>query len=104
MADYSNIAVEFPDFPLDTIPADIPEWLECQPWHNDACPIWYERGFDDPEEGIKLCIDWPDPDRRELPAPRFGVWKATAEGECLSNFGSDSWAETLAELERLRTA
>lgn len=59
MADY-KIEVEFPDYPVDSLPGDIPEWLECVPWHNDACPIWYMRGYEDPEAGIHLAIDYPD--------------------------------------------
>lgn len=101
MADY-KIEIEFPDYPVDSLPGDIPEWLECVPWHNDACPIWYMRGYEDPEAGIHLAIDYPDAERREIDGPRYRIWMSDALQNYLAPpLNTDDWEAAKAELERL---
>lgn len=56
------IAREFPDFDCSTLPADIPEFMIAQPWHNEACPSWRT------EDGrLELWIDYADVSLREFP-------------------------------------
>ncbi len=56
------IAREFPDFDCATLPADIPEFMIAQPWHNEACPSWRTEG-----DQLELWIDFADPAQREFP-------------------------------------
>lgn len=102
MPDLSIIRREFPRYPVDSVPEDVPDWLECRAWHNDVCPIWGEVGRDDPHVGIFLAINYPDPaDREEGDGPRFSVWVMDAAGRETHQYNTDDWPEALAELRRL---
>lgn len=103
------VAREFESYPVESLPKDIPEWLICTAWHNDAMPIWgdhnYAMGGDGPGwRGIALSIDYPDPAMRDTPDwPRFGVWEMK-NGETVlgHNYSTDDWQEALMLLEGLR--
>lgn len=104
---YRMIASEFPDYPLDTIPQDIPAWLTCHAWHNDVAPIWGDAGYAMNEPGIMLVIDFPRPEDRELGGgERFRVYRVNEDPDSIDmddDFESDDWAATLAHLEKMRT-
>lgn len=100
------IAREFESYPVESLPKDIPEWLICTAWHNDAMPIWgdenYAMGGDGPGwKGIGLSIDYPDPQMRDTPEhSRFYVWQMQ-DGEQVGGKGTDDWQEALMLLEDL---
>lgn len=73
-----DVASEFPDFPLDTVPAldTVPvlgtELWQDKSWRNDVCPSWVATfwpgaGEERREFLFVLWVDWPDPSQRELP-------------------------------------
>jgi len=102
--DAALISQEFPDFDIASLPDDIPDWLTCNAWHNDTCPLWYDAaGLEGEGEGIFLAIDYPDPERREFPeASRFSV-------NVISNCSipavvTDDWSDVLEVLERFKPA
>lgn len=103
MPDYTKIAREFPDYPIESIPEGIPNWLEPVPWHDDAMPIWGdERYVEGGESGTALSIDHPDPQLREGGPgwPRFVVF-TLQDGEATGdNLATEDWDEALAELRR----
>lgn len=97
---------EFPRYPVDTLPPDIPNWLQCLAWHNDAMPIWGNATYANGEGGIVLSIDYPDPKERsevELESlPRFSVWLTNEMGDQISDtYQTDDWNEALVKLEQL---
>ena len=105
MADHDAVGQEFPNFPLESIPGDIPDWLVPCPWHNDAMPIWGDESYALGEGGVCLSVDYPDPAMRENGPgePRFCVWRCTEMCENLGRvFSSDDWQETLAILRGMR--
>lgn len=67
-----DVASEFPDFPLDTVPElDTKLWQD-KSWHNDVCPSWVATfrpgaGGERREFLFVLWVDWPDAAYRELP-------------------------------------
>lgn len=107
MNDLSRIKKEFPDYPLESIPEGIPDWLTPAPWHNDAMPIWGDDAHveaDVTREGVCLAIDYPDPGMRETAGePRFSVWSVSAHGQQEGDtFATDDWEAALSELRRRR--
>lgn len=54
---------EFPDYPVDSLPAIPSHWTEAS-WHNDVCPSFL------PCDGMRLWVDYPNPESRELPRSR----------------------------------
>lgn len=112
--DKNLITREFPEYPLDTIPQDIPGWLECGAWHNDSCPVWGDESYLSGNGGIALAIDYADHAMRdyggeapEIPSPRFSCWRTewtSGRGteQVGDTFSSDDWAAVLARLEELR--
>ena len=81
----------FPGFPLDSIPADIPAWLEPRPWPYDTCPAWMTA-----DEAIAVWIDWPHRADRDRPhAPRFAVEDMRGGFDLLE---TDDWSAVLAFL------
>lgn len=99
------VAREFESYPVESLPKDIPEWLHCSAWHNDAMPIWgTEEYLQGGENGICLSIDYPDNDMRDTPDfPRFGVWEVKDGEQVLDhNYSTDDWQEALILLEGLK--
>ena len=82
----TDITVEFPGYPVDTLPA-IPAGFVATHWHNDACPSW-QRG------NLRLFVDYPDPDAREIDAPRFSLQRDDDDGVTVI-LDSDDWSAIL---------
>lgn len=92
------VAREFPDFPADGLP-ELPEGFACHAWHNDAMPV-----FVNPDLGVHLWVDYPDPAKREMQGmARFllaeGVDHAKASKTIVA---SDDWSEVAANIEAVR--
>lgn len=88
----ADIAVEFPDYPVASLP-EIPAGFVASHWHNDACPSW-ERG------DLKLFIDYPDHNAREIKdplCPRFSLQRRDEAGRDNDIVvDTDDWNEMLA--------
>lgn len=87
-----NIASQFPDYPLDSLPA-MWEW-EDMSWHNDVCPS-FRKG------NLLVWVDWPDPREREnYDGRRFTLCRLDpntglpAENSVILE--TDDWTEVLA--------
>jgi len=78
----TNYRDEFPDFSAGDMPA-IPEGFEDLSWHNDVCPS-FERN------GLKLWVDYLNPNRRELKGKRFTL---THGDDAVLVFATDEWVE-----------
>lgn len=90
---------EFPDFPLETLPGDLPAGFVDQSWHNDACPSFLHE-----PTGLALYCDHPEPGAREYgpDTPRFLLlqyvrdtrvgpdWYAPGEGRAICQ--AETWA------------
>lgn len=110
--DEALIQGEFPDYPLDTLPKDIPAWLRCSAWHNDACPVWYDENYlnsDGKTLGVGLAIDFLDVTLRdygndpgEVHSPRFSCWLFDGGQQVGDAFATDDWAAMLVRLEEIR--
>jgi len=92
------VAREFPDFLADGLP-ELPEGFACHAWHNDAMPV-----FVNPDLGVHLWVDYPDPAKREMQGmARFllaeGVDHAKASKTIVA---SDDWSEVAANIEAVR--
>ncbi len=91
-----QIIVMFPDYPLHTLPLDIPFFAKAVPWKNDSCPIWEAN---DAAWPVCLSIDFPDPADSEIRGDRYCIWlRADAEtgltaGRNTVLASTDSWAE-----------
>lgn len=96
--DRNLIRREFPDFPIETIPAGIPDWMECNAWHNDTCPIWADANGMTIGEGLFLSVDWPNPaDREYSEGKRFCVWRYADDEEMII---TDDFSEALRQLNQ----
>ena len=85
---------EFPDFPAADMP-QMPEGFVDQSWHNETCP-----GFDNEALGLKIWVDYLDPEMRELQGfHRFTLVAIDAEFQTIEghahNMTSDNWDEIL---------
>ena len=89
-------ATEFPDFVLDVV---IPEGFHDQSWHNDVCPSFSGRG-------VRLWIDYKDPEQREMMGKRFMMQRENEDGEPQNEpddllLETDDWNEVLAKIATL---
>lgn len=83
---WPNIAGEFPDYPLESLPAVPSDWTD-ESWGNDTCPSWTTP------TGIHVFVDYPDESMREMPGgSRYTVMEYGA-GEPIAH--TDNWAEVL---------
>lgn len=92
-----SYATEFPDFPASDIPTDIPPDFMDSSWHNDECP-----SFTSDARGLTLWVNYPDLDPADH-GSRFSVVLSTEtylNSAGYWSFDSDSWADTLAEINR----
>lgn len=105
MPDLSQIAREFPGFPLESIPEGIPNWMTPIPrGDSDAMPMWADETYLESggETGMALSIDFPDPARREM-GPEWGRFCVFTlkDGEHVGPIVStDEWPVALSELRR----
>lgn len=98
-----DIAVEFPEFDVSTLPGEIPGGFVASHWHNEACPSWSH-----PYLGLQIWIDYADTSMRDFPDGR----RFTLEympGDCddkrrMVLAWSDDWAVVLATLQDLDAA
>lgn len=96
-ARFETLRFEFPDYDPETLPA-IPDGWEDISWHNDACPSFEVMPETDARGAVRVWIDYPEPDRREVPgAARFVCFVDTMGGgdECTIYAGED-WQELLS--------
>jgi hypothetical protein len=87
----SRILAEFPEYPVETLPIDIPLWLLPHPWHNDPMPLWW-----DVDSEISLGIDHPNPTERETPGPRFIAYDAALNVDI---YQGDDWDSCRTSLQ-----
>lgn len=93
MADYRE---EFPNYPVADMPT-LPEGWEDESWHNDVCPSFRNDAL-----RVRLFIDYPKLEDRELEGARFCAYGIDEHGEMpLSDSGQ---CETLCEVEDFKTA
>lgn len=96
-----QLAREFPDFDLATLPAIPASWVDTS-WHNDACPSFCASGDGSGEsDEIRIFIDYEDPEIRECPdASRFAaaLYRVDSPEVDLIYLGDD-WAELLNQIE-----
>jgi hypothetical protein len=100
----SSIAEEFPDFPFESLPPMPPSW-EDMSWRNDVSPSFRAYTRND-GHCIRVWIDLPDPDERELCVKRYAAGWCDAEGSADTDhpfIESDDWDLVLsAVLEEMR--
>lgn len=94
-SDVAQVAREFSDFDIASLPASRPDGFECTAWHNDVCPTWMEATGRDLKAGnLLITVDYADAERREFEnTPRYGLsiydavdnWETVVEG--------DDWTE-----------
>lgn len=79
---FSNLAKEFPDFDLFTLPV-IPAGWEDISWHNDSCPCLEISKDEETGNRIYLFVDFADPAKREVPESenRFSLYSEVYEDE-----------------------
>lgn len=84
-----TFSTEFPDYPVDSLPARPEGWVDMS-WHNDACPCF---GTGD----VVVFCDFPNEADREYPGlPRFQVNLNPETGKDGTLFASDDWNAVLA--------
>ena len=97
------MAVEFFEFDQATLPEIPADWWEYS-WHNDTCPSFGPREYQDGQPFTQVYIDWADPAERESARGdgRFMIVVTDADGDHdpSGDFASDDWAEILAELAK----
>lgn len=95
-----DIAVEFRDFDVSTMPGEIPAGFEASHWHNEACPSWSH-----PDLGLQVWIDYADVTMREFPdGRRFTLEYMPGDVDDSRRMvlaWSDDWAVVLATLRDL---
>lgn len=102
---YPTLAREFPDFPLDSLPAIPSHWHESA-WHNDACPSFIIGDDSGREPGIQVFIDYADASKSEFPnwradgtLKRFNAMSIPGNDGTEMDIGTaDDWQEMLAHL------
>jgi hypothetical protein len=100
-ADKELIAREFPDFDRSSLP-EIPEGFICGAYHNDVCPLWYERETPEPGD-IMLGVDYPAEDMRDHPGEdRFSVNLTQQNRTEDVLFTSDDWSEIVSIVRYVR--
>lgn len=89
-------STEFPDFVLDVI---VPSDFHDQSWHNDVCPSFAGHG-------LRLWIDYKDPEMREMMGKRFMIQREGEDGELLNEpndilLQTDDWDEVITMITTL---
>lgn len=85
------LASEFPDFPADSLPSNIPACMAPSHWRNDLCPSWRS-----PDGEIVLWIDYPSAADREFPSSARYVIAGDEDG-CVE-WELDDWTHARAAL------
>lgn len=90
MERFSNLAREFPDFDLSTLPAIPDDWQDTS-WHNDTCPSFEVL----PQWHV--YIDYADTALREFPdsPTRFSLQAVRADGEFFTLLDTNDWQAVL---------
>lgn len=94
MERFGNLAREFPDFDLSTLPAIPDDWQDTS-WHNDTCP-----SFEVLPQWV-VYIDYADTALREFPeAPtRFSLQALRADGEFFTLVDTNDWQAVLDRVD-----
>ena len=77
---------EFPDFPEEDIPPDIPAFMQCTAWHNDTAPTWGNV-----DNSLLLSVDYSDKSLSEFPdhGACLHVW---IDGDLPPLYEGNDWA------------
>jgi hypothetical protein len=97
-----SLEYEFPDYPVETLPQDIPAWMVPTHWHNDTAPSWTFRG---PDGAMVIYIDYADVSQREMHSDgsrRFTLMTFDANDRHMGDFATDDWAEAKGTLIAMR--
>lgn len=96
-----TIRSEFPDFPIDSIPAQVLDQWESTAWHNEACPSFVHGRW-------HLFVDYPDVREREWPEKRFTLSRFRSDdlqmSECAWVCSSETWEPIAAILAAVEAA
>lgn len=89
-------STEFPDFVLGVI---VPSDFKDSSWHNDVCPSFTGHG-------LRLWIDYKDPEMRELVGERFMIQQEDEEGQLINDpdailLRTNNWNEVIAMITKL---
>lgn len=85
----TTVRVEFPDFPVDAIPA-LPEGFEDSSWHNDAAPSYICETL-----RLQAFFDFPNDADREMPGgKRYYLQTFALDMIC----ETDDWAHVLEKI------
>lgn len=91
MTHFPLMAENHPDFDQSTLPSIPSDWVDTS-WVNELCP-----SFEIPGKGLRVWIDYPDQDMREVPG--FGRFMVTKEinGEYFADYvePTDDWSVIL---------
>ncbi|EGL63637.1 hypothetical protein AGRO_3706 [Agrobacterium sp. ATCC 31749] len=94
MERFSNLAREFPDFDLSTLPAIPDDWQDIS-WHNDTCPSFEVL----PQWHV--YVDYADTVLREFPdsPTRFSLQAVRADGEFFTLVDTNDWQAVLDRVD-----
>lgn len=103
MMRFANLAKEFPDFDLSSLP-EVPAAWSDESWHNDACPCFLVGTFKhdgNDERKVYAYIDYAEPQEREIPeSPRFNLHAIALDGNTQHLIDSDDWQAVLVMAAR----
>ena len=96
-----TIRSEFPEFPIDSIPAQVLEQWESTAWHNESCPSFVRGRW-------HLFVDYPEVDAREFHAKRFTLSRFRDDdlqmSDCAVVAESETWEPIAAILAAVEAA